>query len=67
MNPEKQEKLRAELATWNATDPTYEDLTKDLPYLDAVVREVLRLHPFAENMRVVRSSLSWIPTRRFNF
>ncbi|EIW82167.1 cytochrome P450 [Coniophora puteana RWD-64-598 SS2] len=45
-NPTAQEKLREELLGQFAnTDPTYDDLNGGLPYLDAVVHEVLRLHP----------------------
>lgn len=43
--PEAQEKLREELAIYFGDDPTYDDLTNSLPYLDAVTCEVLRLHP----------------------
>ncbi|KAG5651864.1 hypothetical protein H0H81_007144 [Sphagnurus paluster] len=44
-HPEKQAKLREELSQFTDTDPTYEQLTNSLPYLDAVVSESLRLHP----------------------
>lgn len=54
MNPDKQDKLRAELKTFTKVDPTYDDFTNGLPYLDAVVREVIRLHPLDETTRVVR-------------
>ncbi|KAG6826857.1 hypothetical protein H0H92_014152 [Tricholoma furcatifolium] len=43
--PEKQQKLREELSRFLTTDPTWEQLVSDLPFLDAVVHEVLRLHP----------------------
>ena len=43
--PEVQEKLRSELSQFSGNDPTWEQLTNSLPYLDAVVHEVLRLHP----------------------
>ncbi|XP_006457595.1 hypothetical protein AGABI2DRAFT_123448 [Agaricus bisporus var. bisporus H97] len=42
---EKQDKLRIEIAGLGGTDPTWEQLTSGLPYLNAVVHEVLRLHP----------------------
>ncbi|KAJ7766206.1 cytochrome P450 [Mycena metata] len=43
-HPEMQDKLRKDLATFN-TDPTWDQLVSELPYLDATVLEVLRLHP----------------------
>ncbi|KZT22281.1 cytochrome P450 [Neolentinus lepideus HHB14362 ss-1] len=44
--PEIQAKLREELVlNFGASDPTWDQLTNDLPYLDGVVLEVLRLHP----------------------
>ncbi|KAJ7164471.1 cytochrome P450 [Mycena filopes] len=47
--PDKQAKLRAELIQFGAAhgDPTWDQLASNthLPYLDAVVLEVLRLHP----------------------
>jgi cytochrome P450 len=48
--------LREELVSHynNCGDPTYDQLTSGLPYLDAVVQEVLRLHaPLWETTRVV--------------
>lgn len=52
---EKQDKLRIEIAGLGGTDPTWEQLTSGLPYLNAVVHEVLRLHPpVGETTRVVR-------------
>uniref|UniRef100_P9WEI9 Cytochrome P450 monooxygenase claP n=1 Tax=Ampulloclitocybe clavipes TaxID=56467 RepID=CLAP_AMPCV len=52
--PEKQAKLREELLSqFTSTDPTWEQLTSGLPYLDSVVHEVLRLHPpLGETSRV---------------
>ena len=44
MHPEVQRKLREEILTFDR-EPTYDQLSKDFPYLDAVVHEVLRLHP----------------------
>jgi len=44
--PEKQERLRQELfASFSTRDPTHDDFTSALPYLDSVLREILRLHP----------------------
>ncbi|KAG1766145.1 cytochrome P450 [Suillus occidentalis] len=39
-----QARLREELLAFGA-DPTYDQLKANLPYLDAVVHEILRLHP----------------------
>ncbi|KAJ7464545.1 cytochrome P450 [Mycena latifolia] len=47
--PEKQAKLRKELVQFGATDPTWDQLVSGLPYLDAVVLEILRLHPPVDN------------------
>ncbi|KAG0700467.1 cytochrome P450 [Suillus ampliporus] len=43
-HPDIQTRLREELIAFGA-DPTYDQLKANLPYLDAVVHEVLRLHP----------------------
>ncbi|KZS94165.1 cytochrome P450 [Sistotremastrum niveocremeum HHB9708] len=49
-NPEKQSKLREELNQLGQ-EPTFEQLNGDaLPYLDAVVKEALRLHPPLPNL-----------------
>lgn len=46
--PDIQDKLRAELrAHFPSSDPTWDQLTQELPMLDAVVHETLRLHPAA--------------------
>lgn len=42
--PEAQQKLREELLAMSTDTPSVDDLTA-LPYLDAVIRETLRLHP----------------------
>ncbi|KXN88329.1 11-oxo-beta-amyrin 30-oxidase, partial [Leucoagaricus sp. SymC.cos] len=43
---DKQEKLRQELASLiGGCDPSWEQIMSGFPYLDAVVHEVLRLHP----------------------
>ncbi|KAJ7031179.1 cytochrome P450 [Mycena alexandri] len=43
--PEAQDKLRDDLARFNGADPTWDQLVSELPYLDATVLEILRLHP----------------------
>ncbi|KAG1882689.1 cytochrome P450 [Suillus subluteus] len=43
-HPDVQTRLREELLTFGA-DPTYDQLKANLPYLDAVVHEILRLYP----------------------
>ncbi|KAJ6511400.1 cytochrome P450 [Mycena vitilis] len=53
MHIRKQERLRAELASFSTADPSYDELTNGLPYLDSVIRETLRLHPaLGESTRV---------------
>ncbi|KAG1876043.1 cytochrome P450 [Suillus tomentosus] len=52
-NPDIQTKLRDECLEFGST-PSYDDLTNKLPYLNAVVNEVLRLHsPVVEVPRAV--------------
>ena len=56
MHPEVQRNLREEILTFDR-EPTYDQLSKDFPYLDAVVHEVLRLHPSSPDFpRVVKRS-----------
>ncbi|KAG6333009.1 hypothetical protein ID866_6077 [Astraeus odoratus] len=43
-NPDMQTRLREELLEFGG-EPTYDQFCKDLPYLDAVVHEIFRLHP----------------------
>ncbi|KAI6127348.1 cytochrome P450 [Pisolithus croceorrhizus] len=43
-HPNIQTKLREELLSFGG-EPSYDQLANDLPYLDAVVQEILRLHP----------------------
>jgi cytochrome P450 len=50
--PEIQMKLREELLSVDTETPSMDELTA-LPYLDAVVRETLRVHPpFPNSMRI---------------
>ncbi|KAI6040776.1 cytochrome P450 [Pisolithus marmoratus] len=43
-HPDIQTKLRQELLSFGG-EPSYDQLTNNLPYLDAIVQETLRLHP----------------------
>jgi len=45
-HPEYQMRLRQELLSqFPNSDPTWDELTYGLPFLDAVVHEILRIHP----------------------
>lgn len=60
--PDKQQRLRDELSQFSAsTDPTWEQLSTGLPYLDAIVQEVLRLHPPVEETTRVAAQDDIIP------
>ncbi|KIK89943.1 hypothetical protein PAXRUDRAFT_685575 [Paxillus rubicundulus Ve08.2h10] len=59
-NPAVQTKLREELLLV-AGDPTYEQLTSGLPYLDAVVHETLRMHPPLQEFTRVAAEDDVIP------
>ncbi|KAG8218158.1 cytochrome P450 [Butyriboletus roseoflavus] len=51
-NPDIQTKLRNELVE-HSSDPTYDQLSNGLPYLDAVVHEIFRMHaPVRESIRI---------------
>lgn len=51
-NPQVQEKLRQEVNTkLQGADPTWEEITLGLPYLDAVTQETLRVHGPVHNIR----------------
>ena len=57
-NPSIQTKLREELLAYGG-DPDYDQLSNSLPYLDAVVHEILRLYPpVIDVIRVVCPLLS---------
>ena len=56
-NPSTQTKLREELLAYGG-EPNYDQFANSLPYLDAVVHEILRLHsPVTEIIRIVCSLL----------
>ncbi|KAF8838205.1 cytochrome P450 [Paxillus ammoniavirescens] len=59
-NPAVQTKLREELLLIGG-DPTYEQLTSSLPYLDAVVHETLRVHPPLQEFTRVAAEDDVIP------
>jgi len=54
LHPEIQDRLRKELLDFeNGGDASYDQLMNELPYLDAILRESLRVHPPVEmNVRV---------------
>lgn len=55
-HPDKQDRLRKELLeVSNGEDASYDELMNELPYLDAVTREIFRVHPPVEQIdRIVR-------------
>lgn len=60
-HPHVQDKLREELHQFSNSDPTWDQLMSGLPYLDAVVREALRLHPPADMIIRVASEDDIVP------
>ncbi|KAJ6545277.1 cytochrome P450 [Mycena capillaripes] len=62
IHAEKQDRLRAELASFTK-DPSYDELN-NLPILDAVVRETLRLHPVLSDASCVSLEEDIIPLAR---
>ena len=60
LHPDVQRKLREEILTFDE-EPTYDQLSKDFPYLDAVLHEVFRLHPSSSTFpRMVKRSPQFI-------
>ncbi|KAG5730412.1 hypothetical protein E4T56_gene14388, partial [Termitomyces sp. T112] len=57
---EKQARLREELLTVNG-QPTYKDIHERLPYLDATLKEILRLYPALPYMERVATKDDSLP------
>ncbi|KAI6141030.1 cytochrome P450 [Pisolithus tinctorius] len=61
--PHVQTRLREEAMAYHGS-PSYDDLQTQLPYLDAVTREVLRLHPALPYMeRIRRRKINHFPSQ----
>lgn len=55
------------MAFSSGDDASYDELMNDLPYLDAVLREILRVHPPVDmNDRVVRCAEISFQVHRLN-
>ncbi|KAF4620578.1 hypothetical protein D9613_000279 [Agrocybe pediades] len=61
-NPEVQAKLRREIMLFHV-DLSYDDIQDRMPYLDAICKEVLRLHPAAPYMERVSTKDDKLPLR----
>jgi len=61
-NPAYQKRLRNEVTQFTGT-PSYEDFRTRLPYLDAVLKEALRLYPGVPYMERVATKADIIPLR----
>ncbi|CAK5267572.1 unnamed protein product [Mycena citricolor] len=64
MHPEKQDRLRTELSVFRDQDPSYDALATGFAYLDAVLRETLRLHPVLSDSTRVALEDDVIPLSR---
>lgn len=61
-NPISQAKLREECKDF-VGEPSWDDFQTKLPYLDAVLKEVLRIHPAVPNLERVSDREDVIPLR----
>ncbi|KAH9896523.1 cytochrome P450 [Cubamyces lactineus] len=61
-HPDKQQRLREELDEF-VGEPNYDDFNNRLPYLDAVMKEALRLYPALPYMERVATKEDLIPLR----
>ncbi|KAJ7764864.1 cytochrome P450 [Mycena metata] len=57
-----QERLREELSRWPG-EPTYDDYLTGLPYLDAILKETLRMYPGLTYMERVATKADAIPLK----
>ncbi|KAI0704575.1 cytochrome P450 [Earliella scabrosa] len=62
-HPEIQNKLREELVAFS-DEPTYDDFATRLPYLDAVLKETLRMYPALAYMERTAMDHDVIPLRK---
>lgn len=62
-NPEVQAKIREEV-TRTPSEPTYDDLREHMPYLDAAVKECLRLHPAVLELTHVADKDTLVPLEK---
>ena len=59
-HPDIQKRLREEILSFDG-EPTYDQISKDFPYFDAVVHEIFRLHPSVPDLpRMVQRSLECV-------
>ncbi|KAG9003359.1 hypothetical protein FRB94_003182 [Tulasnella sp. JGI-2019a] len=62
-NKPAQDRLRQELLSFPSSEPTYEDFLSKLPVLDAVAKEVMRVHPATMHTERVAEKDDVLPLR----